>query len=189
MKKITKDNKAITLIALVITIIVLLILAGIAVAGLSGNGLFDRTKIAKEKYDNSKKYEDEQIEKYSNEINSRIDSSRETVTISEEDYNKLMNKGKMELLAEQKTKNEYTQFTVKDLKQYSSFVLSIGDGTGTFADLNFTYDELKETLGGSGKVIRIYNSSTTMTRIYYESDTSIRFKLENQSYARFYGII
>ena len=49
MKKITKDNKAITLIALVITIIVLLILAGIAVAGLSGNGLFDRTKIAKEK--------------------------------------------------------------------------------------------------------------------------------------------
>ena len=48
MKK-TKDNKAITLIALVITIIVLLILAGVSIATLTGNnGILTRTNDAKE---------------------------------------------------------------------------------------------------------------------------------------------
>ena len=42
-----KDNKGITLIALIVTIIVLLILAGITVASLSGdNGLIDKTSEA-----------------------------------------------------------------------------------------------------------------------------------------------
>ena len=56
-----KNEKGITLIALVITIIILLILAGITLATLTGdNGLFSRSKEAKEKY----KIEDyrEQIE-------------------------------------------------------------------------------------------------------------------------------
>ena len=50
MKKIRntiRDHKAITLIALVITIIILLILAGITVAGITNNGLFEKAKYAK----------------------------------------------------------------------------------------------------------------------------------------------
>ena len=47
MKK-TKENKAITLVALVITIIILLLLAGIAIASLGGeNGIFAKVKQAK----------------------------------------------------------------------------------------------------------------------------------------------
>ena len=50
MKK-TKENKAITLVALVVTIIILLVLAGIAIATLGGeNGLFARVKLGKERY-------------------------------------------------------------------------------------------------------------------------------------------
>ena len=75
MKKIN-DMKAITLIALIITIIVLLILAGITVAQLSGNGLFENTKMAKEKYRNAKDNEDYIIDEYSNEIDSYMDSNR-----------------------------------------------------------------------------------------------------------------
>ena len=41
-----KNQKGITLVALVITIIILLILAGISVASLSGNGLFGKTQQA-----------------------------------------------------------------------------------------------------------------------------------------------
>ena len=63
-----KDNKAITLIALVITIIVLLILAGITVAGLSGNNLFENTKLAKENYQKSKELEDETLADYEDAI-------------------------------------------------------------------------------------------------------------------------
>ncbi|MEI3395286.1 MAG: hypothetical protein V8R82_06270 [Clostridia bacterium] len=44
MEKNLRKNNAITLIALIITIIILLILAGVAIAALTGdNGLFSRT--------------------------------------------------------------------------------------------------------------------------------------------------
>ena len=50
-KNIIEKEKAITLIALIITIIILIILAGIAVATLTGeNGLFTRAKQAKRDY-------------------------------------------------------------------------------------------------------------------------------------------
>ena len=71
MKKIKnkiREHKAITLIALVITIIVLLILAGITVAQLSGNNLFENAKLAKEKYKKSKELEDEIIGDYEDAI-------------------------------------------------------------------------------------------------------------------------
>ena len=79
MKNIIKHNKTagITLIALVITIIVLLILAGITVAQLSNNGLFESTKLAKEKYKNSSKKEDIDISQYSNSIESYINGNRD----------------------------------------------------------------------------------------------------------------
>ena len=63
-----REQKAITLIALIITIIVLLILAGITVAQLSNNGLFNNAKIAKEKYQKARELEDEIIGDYEDAI-------------------------------------------------------------------------------------------------------------------------
>ena len=56
-QKILKDNNAITLIALVITIIILLILAGISISALTQTGLFGKAKESREKY-NSKAAEE-----------------------------------------------------------------------------------------------------------------------------------
>ena len=42
-----KKNKAITLIALIVTIVILLVLAGITISQLTGNGLFTKTQTAK----------------------------------------------------------------------------------------------------------------------------------------------
>lgn len=41
------NQKGITLVALVVTIIILLILAGITIAELTGSGLFEKAKLAK----------------------------------------------------------------------------------------------------------------------------------------------
>ena len=55
-RKMCMENRGITLIALVITIIVLLILAGITIAALSGdNGILTRAKEAKEKTQQSRR--------------------------------------------------------------------------------------------------------------------------------------
>ena len=48
--KIKKEQQAITLVALVITIVILLILAGISIASLTGNGLFEKAKQSQEKH-------------------------------------------------------------------------------------------------------------------------------------------
>ena len=58
MRKLFKNEKGITLIALVITIIVLLILAGVSIATLTGdNGIMNRAKGAKEKTEHQYIYE------------------------------------------------------------------------------------------------------------------------------------
>lgn len=51
MKNMLKKEKAITLSALIVTIVILLILAGVTIATLTGdNGLYGRAKQAKENY-------------------------------------------------------------------------------------------------------------------------------------------
>ena len=57
-------ERGITLVALVITIIILLILAGITINSLTGSGLFEKTKLAKERYENAEKLENQTLEEY-----------------------------------------------------------------------------------------------------------------------------
>ena len=71
-----QKNKGITLIALVITIILLLILAGITISELTGNGLFDKVKLAKEKSEQAQIDENETLDDYENKIVQYINSSR-----------------------------------------------------------------------------------------------------------------
>ena len=69
MKKLQKQN-AITLIALVVTIIVLLILAGISITMLTGqNGILNRAGEAKEKTDVAQKDENSKLTNYENIMN------------------------------------------------------------------------------------------------------------------------
>ena len=64
-----KEQKGITLVALVITIIILLILAGIAIASItSENGLFNRAKQAKNNTIDSQNAENGAIKSYNNAI-------------------------------------------------------------------------------------------------------------------------
>ena len=68
-----KEQKGITLVALVITIIILLILAGISIATLSGdNGLFTRAQQAKNATINGQKNENAALDTYNAAINNAI---------------------------------------------------------------------------------------------------------------------
>lgn len=64
-----KEQKGITLVALVITIIILLILAGISIATLSQTGLFQKAKEAKEKSINAQGVENNTLGEYENAFN------------------------------------------------------------------------------------------------------------------------
>lgn len=68
-----KEQKGITLVALVITIIILLILAGISIATLSGdNGLFNRARQAKNNTLDAQNRENEALNSYNNAIDNAL---------------------------------------------------------------------------------------------------------------------
>ena len=67
-----RENKGITLIALVITIIILLMLAGVSIAMLTGNnGILTQSKIAEEKTRIAKQQEEKDLDKMTSYINEK----------------------------------------------------------------------------------------------------------------------
>ena len=61
-----KEQKGITLVALVITIIILIILAGISIASLTNSGLFTRAQEAKNASENGMVNENTSLNEYEN---------------------------------------------------------------------------------------------------------------------------
>ena len=146
MKKNFKNEKAITLIALVITIIVLLILAGISIATLTGeNGLLSKATTAKEE---TKKAEiREEIELaiaaiQAEELSKGNKVTLETLAGSEEEPGQLENS--------------------KDLEGITA-KLNVEEITGEYKGYDYTIDEnLKVRIGDSVTGINIkYELSTT----------------------------
>ena len=70
-----KQQKGITLVALVITIIILLILAGISIATLSNTNLFGKAKEAKNASENAQRVENNALENYVNAIDEYLPSN------------------------------------------------------------------------------------------------------------------
>ena len=72
-----RQNKGITLISLLITIIILLILVGITISKLILNGLIDKAQLAKYKTEKVQKLEYNILNKYEDEISKYVSSDRE----------------------------------------------------------------------------------------------------------------
>lgn len=68
MKKILKNTKGITLVALVITIVILLILAGISISALTNTGIFQKAKEAKQKSDDATVDQNTKLDEYEKEL-------------------------------------------------------------------------------------------------------------------------
>ena len=140
-----RKEKGITLVALVITIIVLLILAGVTISSALGqNGLFQRAKLAGEKYKESEEKESEDLSTFESEFdNIEKVMDKEGIYIdSEEDLINLRN-----------AVNEGNNFSGKTIYLKSDIKLTqenwepIGKGdkkfSGVFNGNNHTISELK----------------------------------------------
>ena len=68
MKILSKNNKGITLVALVITIVILLMLAGISISALTNTGLFGKAKEAKQKSENATLEQNKLLDNYEKEV-------------------------------------------------------------------------------------------------------------------------
>ena len=80
MKTLRKKENGITLIALVITIIILLILVGVTITQLTGSGLIEKAKLAKQKSEDAEEQENTMLKEYENTINSKQTSNMQIIT-------------------------------------------------------------------------------------------------------------
>ena len=137
MNKLFKNEKAITLVALVITIILLLILAGISIATLTGSGLFENARLAEQKSKNAQDLEDSTLKDYENKISEYIDGNRNESNSSWKRY--MMNEngyvvGQEEIILPEK----FTELHVR----VDTYIAEDDMNGYTFSIL---YDELDET--------------------------------------------
>ncbi len=78
-----KENKGITLVALVITIIILLILATISIQSLTNTGLFEKAKEAKEKTKNATENQAKILNEYEDELNKYVSGTTQTQKLAD----------------------------------------------------------------------------------------------------------
>ena len=64
----------------------------ISIATLTGSGLFEKTRLAEQESKNKQEEEQGILGDYENKIREYVDSSRDVVTISKEEYEKLEKK-------------------------------------------------------------------------------------------------
>ena len=148
-------ENAITLIALVITIIILLILVGITISQLAGEGIIDKAKEAKEKWQNAQNEEEISISKDVNEIDKYIGSSRDSeLNYSDEE----------QLIGKWFGENLY-QRTLK-------FDTNIARDNGYKTTETYTYIKEMVEMRGFG-----YNSD-----YYYISDLPIHYTADHKLY-------
>ena len=75
------------------TIIVLLILAGVTVATITGeNGLLSKTQLAKEQTTEAENDEKDKLSSYENELSNYSNTDRGTVTLTDEQYQGIINR-------------------------------------------------------------------------------------------------
>lgn len=127
------QNKGITLVALVITIIILLILAGISISTLTGSGLFERAQEAKEKSDIANLKEQMRLEIYEKQLSN-------TGTLTDQDLKAVLeNYGKINYEADKKTIKSVTttkgnyELTVTEI--YTGNIQKVVLANGTWNNL------------------------------------------------------
>ena len=124
-----KSNKAITLIALVITIVVLIILATVIInLSLGNNGILNRARTATEQYQNAENHEHTEVAKTTNQIDSYAYGNRNGITSQQ--YNELLKR--IEKL-EEKTNYHFNEDPVIEVEKSST---SDGNNTIWFTNTN-----------------------------------------------------
>ena len=115
-KKLTKNEKGITLVALIITIIVLLILAVVSIRAITGDNILGKSETAKEKYESAKSNELDILKNYENNI------GPEKVNIE-----KIMNKA---YIHEAEEGDMFVYSIIKDTEGYKINIKAIEIETG-----------------------------------------------------------
>ena len=158
-----KNNKAITLVALVVTIIILLILSGISIQAITNTGLFKKAKEAKEKTDKGQAQENKSLIDYEDKIQELTDYNQTNV------ISRLLKKCE---LSEKYTKEDI----INNKDGILEIILNNSDGTKIIIENS---EEFKNEIIGSENDMKILKQSKNKLmkkrKIKVEENSSVVF--------------
>ena len=140
-------------------------MAGVAISQLSGNGIFEQVKLAKEKSENSKQLENNTLADYESEINNYIEGNRAS-----------FNESQLLLTV---TETSWTKFEIPNLDSYKCFMAYIiypGDDIIVHG-YPFLPEQLKKSSETSSFIHLIFRDANTTPHagwICYEADNRIK---------------
>ena len=169
MEKNTKDintdtknmcnTKGITLIALVITIIILLILAGISISALTGSGLFEKAKLAKNRTKEAEELENQRLSEYETQINELGGQKQEDIPgISAKD------------ILDSEDKSKYYGKIVKGYSCKASsdltwrLLYASDDNLYLMTDENIDFDIIPKGRNGSSVLLQPYTTNNVLLK-------------------------
>ena len=151
-----KQNRAITLIALVITIIILLILATIAIVELRNTNLFNKTLEARNKYKTSVEEENNTLDDYANKINKIAGGNIKTNVPTGEKTDTATDMVEYDA-------GSWTQEEINQLKSLNLYNINITRDRSTASGLNFTFGGFTYK-GDTANASSILNGTITTSR-------------------------
>lgn len=124
--KLYKQEKGITLIALIVTIVIMLILAGITIKlAIDDNGVIDNAKEAKDQYEQAQADEDSGLNDISSEMRKYLDANHDKVTIKISKQPEMEKAGAVLLTVE--SVEGITGTTATTEEEYNNFVNSFSE--------------------------------------------------------------
>ena len=152
-----KENRGITLIALVITIIILLILAGISISALTNQGLFRNAKAAQNATEKAEAEQGQRLNEYEDEINKYLSNNDK----KEEKLIDKVNDGTIKI-------GDYVKYTpdtastTEILQELNTYSGSNANTTSTLAQENLNWRVL-DVKDGQVRLISELPTTSTIT--------------------------
>lgn len=186
-----KANKAITLIALIITIIVLLILAGVIINMILGeNGLFNKSKTSVGKYENAQEKENSALSGYEEEMDKYMGESNKTAIISNITISptKTVLVGKTEQLIANTSPSEVDGVLIEWISDNTSIVTVDSNGIITGISEG-TAGIIAQTTDNKGNIISSNSCSVSVIDIHCltQGDTKVDYTVINNTNYEMYS--
>ncbi len=174
-----RENKGITLVALIVTIVILLILAGISISTLTNTGIFEKAQEAKEKTQNTEKEQNKILDEYETALNQYYEKTlvyqvnNKTVKIGDYVSYTPDQAGTDEILEELKTYSGSDANTTSTLRQEELKwrVLDVKDGKVRLISAKPTNQENSKIIlyGAKGYNNAVYLLDKTCKTLYNNS--------------------
>ncbi len=178
-KRLTKNEKGITLVALIITIIILLILAVVSIRAITGDNILEKAEAGKEKYTNSKEVEEDRLRNYVDYLDGNTQDAAKAYVNNE--LNAIFIIMPNDEVIAYINGNRIGRTAIRDIGDQSDMIKHLSIEVGKFFDAEFS-DDMGARMGISKDKNVVYNFEVFEDRYEIQSSFNLDSSIDISSY-------